>query len=378
MDLMRTSRLVHRWLRIAGTITWTVIAATFLFVLDDVPAILGDAQWILWAALGGFLALFWCNTDPAERVAARWRIVFLVAQSLCALGIAWLPRRPVGFIFLTLVAAQMASLVPGWIAATWVVLQSLAMGWIYAQIVPAWEAQAYIAVYLGFQAFAHIVVRAALREAAAREDLARTHAELRAKEALLVESQRLAERARIGRDLHDVLGHHLAAMSLNLEAASHQTEGEAHANVERARNLARKLLDDVREVVTELRSEHGYDLEQALSRLAAELPRPRIHLDVAADVRVVPDAALAETLIRCAQELMTNAARHSGAEHLWITLQRGENGIELRARDDGRGSARVDLGLGLSGLEQRFRALGGRFEIASAPGQGFTVTASLP
>src|SRR5262245_54862277 len=378
---MRTSRLVLRWLRVAGTITWTVIAATFLFVLDDVPAILGGTQWLLWAVLGGFLALFWINTDPEERLAARWRVAALALQSSCALLIAWLPRKPVGFIFLTLVAAQMASLVPGWVAALWVVVQSAAMGWIYAQIVPAWEAQAYIAVYLGFQAFAHIVGRAALREAKAREDLARAHDELRAKEALLAESQRLAERARIGRDLHDVLGHHLAAMSLNLEAASHLTEGEARANVERARHLARHLLDDVREVVTELRTEHGYDLEQALSRLAAEMPRPRIRLEVAPEVRLVPDAALAETLIRCAQELMTNAARHSGAEHLWITLARGAQGIELRARGDGRGSARADhlsLGLGLSGLEQRFRALGGRFEVASAPGQGFAVTASLP
>ena len=77
---MRTSRLVLRWLRIAGTITWTVIAATFLFVLDDVPAILGGRQWILWAVLGGFLALFWLNTDPEERLAARWRLVSLVLQ----------------------------------------------------------------------------------------------------------------------------------------------------------------------------------------------------------------------------------------------------------------------------------------------------------
>jgi signal transduction histidine kinase len=375
---MRTSRLVLRWLRIAGTLTWSVIAATFLFVLDDVPAILGEAWWVLWAVLLGFLALFWANTEPDERFPRRVRLAALVLQSLCALAIAWLPQKPVGFIFLTLVAAQMASLVPGGVAIAWVVLQSLAMGWIYAQIVPAWEAQAYIAVYLGFQAFAHIVVRAALSEAKAREDLARTHDELRAKEALLVESQRLAERARIGRDLHDVLGHHLAAMSLNLEAAAHLTEGEARANVERARNLARLLLDDVREVVTELRSAHGYDLEQALTRLAAELPRPEVHLDVAADVRVVPDAALAEALIRCAQELMTNAARHSGAEHLWITLRRGPHGIELGARDDGRGSARIDRGLGLRGLEERFRALGGRLEMASAPGQGFTVTAWLP
>jgi signal transduction histidine kinase len=378
---MRTSRLVLRWLRVAGTITWVVIAATFLFVLEDVPAILGERLWVLWAVMLGFLALFWIGTDPEERVAPRWRGIALAAQSLCALAIAWLPQKPVGFIFLTLVAAQMASLVPTFLAALWVVLQSLAMGWIYAQIVPAWEAQAYIAVYLGFQAFAHVVVRAALAEARAREDLARAHAELSAKEALLAESQRLAERAKIGRDLHDVLGHHLAAMSLNLEAASHLSDGEARASVERAREMARKLLDDVREVVTELKREHGYDLEQALARLAAELPRPRIHLDVAADVRVVPDAALAEALIRCAQELMTNSARHSGAEHLWIRLRRGPGGIELSARDDGRGSERSDplaLGLGLAGLAQRFRALGGRLEVASQPGQGFAVTAWLP
>ena len=106
---MRTSRLVLRWLRIAGTITWTVIAATFLFVLDDVPAILGDGQWILWATLTGFLALFWLNTDPEERLAARWRCASLALQSLCALGIAWLPRKPVGFIFLTLVLSLQAS-----------------------------------------------------------------------------------------------------------------------------------------------------------------------------------------------------------------------------------------------------------------------------
>ena len=75
---------------------------------------------------------------------------------------------------------------------------------------------------------------------------------------------------------------------------------------------------------------------------------------------------------------MTNAARHSGAEHLWITLRRGDEGLELSARDDGRGRERVDLGLGLSGLEQRLRALGGRLEVSSSPGRGFQVRAWLP
>jgi signal transduction histidine kinase len=252
------------------------------------------------------------------------------------------------------------------------------MGWIYSQIVPAWEAQAYIAVYLGFQAFAHVVVRAALSEAAARDDLARTHVELSAKEALLAESQRLADRARIGQDLHDVLGHHLAAMSLNLEVASHLTDGDAKGHVDQARQLTQLLLDDVREVVTELRSENGYDLGEVVRRIAADMPSPAIHVAVAPAVRVVADAAKAEALIRCVQELITNAVRHAGAANLWIALEPRDGGVELSARDDGDGVDPIVRGVGLTGLEQRFARLGGRFTFSSARGAGFKVAAWLP
>jgi signal transduction histidine kinase len=341
---------------------------------------MGSTRWIAWACCyAGFLALFWAGTRTGIEVAPRRARVFSLAlQTLCALAIAWLPGKPVGFIFLTLVAAQMPGVLSLPAAAVWIVLQSGAMGWIYAQIVPAWEAQAYVGVYLGFQAFALAVVRAALGEAAAREALARTHAELRAKEALLAESQRLAERARIGQDMHDVLGHHLAAMSLNLEVALHMTSGEAHTHIARVQQLARALLDDVRDVVVELRNEHGYDLEQALQRMAADFPRPRIHLEIAPDVRIVPEAARAETVIRCAQEVMTNAALHSGAQNLWIVLRRQDSGIEVSAHDDGHGAEHVERGLGLSGLEQRFARLGGRLGFQSAKGAGFRIHAWLP
>jgi signal transduction histidine kinase len=376
---MRTNRLVHRWLRVAGTITWTVIGVTFVVFFLDVSS-MGNLRWSLWVlAFAGFLALFWADTRAdVEDVKRPWRIASLALQSACALAIAWLPGKPVGFIFLTLVAAQMPGVLSLPFAAGWIVAQSAAMGWIYAQIVPAWEAQAYVGVYLGFQAFALAVVRAALGEAAAREDLARTHAELRAKEALLAESQRLAERARIAQDMHDVLGHHLAAMSLNLEVALHRSTGEARDHVERARELAKRLLDDVRDVVVELRSEGGYDVEQALARLAADIPRPAIHLEVEPGARIVPDPARAEAIVRCAQEIMTNAAKHSGAQNLWIAVRRAGDGVEVRARDDGRGAERIERGVGLSGLEERIARLGGRLGLESSRGGGFRVEAWLP
>src|SRR5262245_44857058 len=135
---MRTNRLVHRWLRVAGTITWTVIGVTFLaFFLD--AADMGPVRWMLWAlAFAGFLALFWANTrSEVELAGRRGRIASLALQSSCALAIAWLPSKPVGFIFLTLVAAQMPGVLSLPVAAAWIVVQSAAMGWIYAQIVPA-------------------------------------------------------------------------------------------------------------------------------------------------------------------------------------------------------------------------------------------------
>lgn len=371
---MRTASLVQRWLRVAGTITWSVIGITFLLFFLDVPWPVGCAWAAAWAT---FLLGFWRQTGTAP-VAVRRPPAWLLLQTVCAFLIAALPEKPVGFIFLTLVAAQMPGLLSRRQAVLWVLLQTAGMGFVYARIVPAWEAQAYVAVYLGFQAFAYMVVHAALREAAAREDLARTHEELRRKDALLAENQRAAERVRIGQDLHDVLGHHLTAMCLNLETAAHLAEGRAREHVVQAQDLTRRLLDDVREVVSELRCQSDSDLDTALRALAATLPRPAIHLDVAVDVRTVEDPQRARSLVRCAQEVMTNAARHSGAGNLWLTVRRRQRGIELHASDDGCGSAQVTFGSGLSGMQRRLQELGGSLTVSSAPQRGFAVTAWLP
>jgi signal transduction histidine kinase len=366
---MRTAVLVQRWLRVAGTITWSVIGITFLLFFLDVPLATGLA-WA--AAYATFFAGFWLGTSPqAGSRPKHLCIALLLLQTAAAFLIAALPQKPVGFIFLTLVAAQMPGVLPRRAAIAWVLAQTAGMGAVYATIVAAWEAQAYVAVYLGFQALAYMVVHAALREAAARAELARTHA-------LLAQSQRTAERVRIGQDLHDVLGHHLTAMCLNLETAAHLCEGRAKEHVVQAQELVRKLLDDVREVVGELRCASDGDLDAALRALAATLPRPAIWLDVAADVRTLADPQRARSLVRCAQEVMTNAARHSGAENLWLTVRRRDAGVELSARDDGRGARELRFGGGLTGMQRRLQELGGSLLVESALGRGFLVTAWLP
>ena len=90
--------------------------------------------------------------------------------------------------------------------------------------------------------FALATTLLAERERAAREELARANAELIATRALMVESSRASERLRISRDLHDTLGHHLTALSLQLDVASRLADGRAAEHIQQAHAIARLLL----------------------------------------------------------------------------------------------------------------------------------------
>ncbi|HVH84794.1 MAG TPA: sensor histidine kinase, partial [Steroidobacteraceae bacterium] len=231
--------------------------------------------------------------------------------------------------------------------------------------------------YLALQLVAFFVFRAMALEVAARTALAGSNAELRGVAQILSDSSRIAERLRIARELHDALGHHLTALSLNLEAALQRTEGAANASVATAQGLARRLLGDVREIVAESRTRDGINVAEALGTLAEAMPRPRIHLDIPAELRT-PDPEHAHTLLRCAQEIVTNAARHSNAENLWLTVRCEGETLRIEARDDGRGSTTTDGGFGIRGMRERIAKAGGELRVATEPGRGFEVTAYLP
>ena len=90
-----------------------------------------------------------------------------------------------------------------------------------------------------------------------------------------------------------------------------------------------------------------------------------------------PEAAL--SLFRCVQELLTNTLRHAAARNLWIDIQPGARGVRVHARDDGHGAqGLLRPGAGLTGMQERFGALGGRVEVHGTAGQGLEVRAWLP
>jgi signal transduction histidine kinase len=219
----------------------------------------------------------------------------------------------------------------------------------------------------------------AKQQAEAREDQRRLNSELRATRTLLAESSRLAERMRISRELHDLIGHHLTALSLNLEVASHLVSGQAQDHVRQAQSVAKLLLGDVREVVSQLRDEDSIDLTQALQNLVEGVPGLAIHLELPPRFSV-DDPKRAQVLLRCAQEIITNTVRHAGARNLWLRFERSgdQRQMAIHARDDGRGASQVKPGNGLAGMRERLAQYGGRLDIVTAKDQGFALDAWLP
>jgi signal transduction histidine kinase len=233
------------------------------------------------------------------------------------------------------------------------------------------------AIYAGFVGFTFTVSLIQQREAEARRELARLHTELKAAQVMLADREREQERLRIARELHDSLGHHLTALSLNLEAAVHTVEGPGAEHLRRAQSVARTLLSEVREVVSSLR-EAPTRLGPALRALVHEVPGLAVHLQVPDTLSVV-EPAVAQSVFRCVQEILTNTLRHAYARNLWIDVAATEGGgIQVHARDDGRGAAELKPGAGLNGMRERFAQLGGRVELRPVAGQGMELVAWLP
>ena len=278
---------------------------------------------------------------------------------------------------LVLVAFELGGLVSRARALAWIGAQSaglLAIVWLHW----GWHWGIVLTgAYLPFQLLAWGTTRLLAEETAAREKLAAVNADLEAARELLARNACLAERSRIARDLHDLLGHHLTALALNLEIVSHLTQGDARARVETAHSITKLLLGDVRAVVGELRRAESLNLHAALRELADGIPRPRVHVGVSPDL-TVDDPVTGEVVLRCAQEIVTNAVRHARAENLWLEVVRGAAAIEIRARDDGQGAMAVESGHGLSGMRERFEQRGGTLLVETSPGRGFSVTAVLP
>lgn len=310
----------------------------------------------------------------------RWSDeALLLLLTVSAIAVGHFSGTGLGGILLLLVSGVLPWLLPLALGLAWLVLQHLALvpALMLGQEFMLFEAILQSALYAGYSSFAFAIGLVARQQSEARDEQRRLNAELRATRALLAEGSRLSERMRISRELHDLLGHHLTALSLNLEVAGHLTQGRGQEHVRQAHTLAKLLLTDVREAVSQLREDGVVDLGIAIRSLVDGVPGVDIRLDMVEPFQV-QDPECAHVLLRCAQELITNVVRHAGARTLWLRLAVDGRVVRVVARDDGRGADTLRVGNGLTGMRERVEGLGGALSIRTAPGTGFQVDIELP
>ena len=173
------------------------------------------------------------------------------------------------------------------------------------------------------------------------------------------------------------MGHHLAGLSLNLEALA-QRQGPSPP-LETARSLTRRLLDDVESLVDTLGRERGARPRAARwPRSAARHPAPARPRGARTDSRS-RTRERAHALLRCCQEIVTNAVKHSEAENLWIAIRVQRRAVELTARDDGDGCRAPRPRPGARGhAAAAARSWAAPSTSRPGPGAGFQVRVTLP
>jgi signal transduction histidine kinase len=332
---------------------------------------------------------------------ALWHGWFVVAHP------HWWERRTsamvvyfVGLLALTALLVSRSDAFQAFVPACYVLAFVTLPGWLaYAGVVAAnlpWLVRVGtdvldLAMVTPLAALIGWAIRAMEREAIRRREAnsrlvaiaaenARLHAMLleRAKETGMAE-----ERARIAREIHDTVAQGLTGIVTQLEAVEELVPPTVRGRVDTARRLARTSLVEVRRSIDALRPGPLRDarLGDAV-RQAVTTWREQYDIPATFTVTGTPQPMHSEvevTVLRAAQEALTNAGRHARASRVDVTLSYMEDVVVLDVRDDGTGfDAALAGGFGLTAMRQRVRLLSGSVDVESAPGVGTAVSVTVP
>jgi two-component system sensor histidine kinase DesK len=321
-------------------------------------------------------ALLWMRTRQ-RNAAALANSLLAMQVLLCAAGLSSL---------VYVVAAELAIVLPLRRGLRWLALQigatvasMLLIALAFAPMMhdDVWtKIWMYAAIGLLMQLIVFAVATLAVRERAARLNLAETNARLLATQSMLSDTVRASERLRIARDLHDAVGHHLTALNLHLDLALRQSAEAAPPSLRTSRVLASSLLAEVRTVVSAERRER-IDLRAAITTLCSGIPQPAISFAFDDELEI-DSPTLAHVLFFCVQEAITNTVRHADAARLQIALRRSGANAVLDIEDDGHGAHNAIEGNGLRGMRERIAEQGGTLQAGAGAARGYRLAIALP
>lgn len=197
------------------------------------------------------------------------------------------------------------------------------------------------------------------------------------------------ERARIARELHDVVAHGVSLMVVQAEAAEEMLSRSPEAAavpMQRVQDTGREALAEMRRLLGVLRTADAgppSTAPQPSLRRVPELVREAADLGLPVDIEVTGEPVdlppgLELAAYRIVQESLTNTRRHAGARRACVRLEYSPETLRMEVTDDGRGPTGARAGHGLIGMRERVALYGGTFDAGRAPDGGFRVTAVLP
>jgi signal transduction histidine kinase len=232
-----------------------------------------------------------------------------------------------------------------------------------------------------FNLFALVMVTTAIKEKESRQNVEMINLELISTQQLLGQAAQQAERVRIARNIHDLLGHHLTALTINLQVAGRKlellnvaTSDESNKktikdSIEQCHSLSKLLLSDVREAVSDIRTKSSLNLEQTILAMTNRLPNINITLDYPSNISI-NDVNTADVLTRCVQESITNALKHAHSHEIHIAFAQTSEALALTIRAElsspskllkaGASKPKFQVGNGLKGIQERLNQLQGK------------------
>jgi len=371
-------RLIARWLRPApdslaaqgmrrGKSPWVdaihLLWTMWIFITPAFDSAGWTLRWCLFTAASYplFLLLYAGSVVAPRRLSRAFAIGMIL---LCQALMPWYPSALTYFVFGCVMMRvcgmsfrrYMASLV---LANVLLLLEGWLLGY-------PWQATGLIS---GMTVVIGLVVNAERMSEEKDAELRLSHEEIRRLAAT-------AERERIGRDLHDLLGHTLSLITLKLELSRKLFDRDPQASrreAEEAEQVARQALAEVRAAVTGIRAT---DLAAELASARLMLGSSAVHLDCGAAPEDLP-RDVERTLALVLREAATNITRHAEATRVQVSWKREHGWLSLCVQDDGRGGVQAE-GNGLAGMRERVRALGGTLAIDSPRGGGTRLQVDVP
>jgi len=331
---------------------WGTVSMAYLFV-DPWQR---DASWVEWLWTGLAFAIFMLLATLSCIYWARQRVMQWVCLALALLAVSFGACRPAGIFFFVFVAAFGPLAAGGSIAGSAVIV-GITVLLIFGQWQLFWSPSAipYVAALEAFLVGGAITF--VLRQQAAMKRTVKT-----------------AERERIARDLHDILGHTLSVIIMKSELAGRLLERDplrAQAQIGEVERIARQALSEVREAISGYRAG---DLRTEFERAQSALETAGVAVERHCEQVAIP-VAQERVLALVLREAVTNVMRHAQATRCVLSLRQTDGLVHMEVRDDGRGGVHPE-GNGMRGIRERVAAVGG--EATWLAGTGTVLTIALP